>query len=422
MAVDTPATVAILGAGPIGLEAGLYARYLGYDVVILEQHDVAAHVRAWGHVRMFSPFAEVRSTLGIAALQAQDPDYHPPELDLRLTGHQWRDQYLLPLSQTDLIADHLQTRTRVVAVGRQRLLRHDPADAAARAADRFRILVERDDASNDHIAADIVVDCTGVFGQPLSCGAGGVAARGEAAVRPRIAYRVPDVLGAERAAYAGRRVLVVGTTLSAAGTVIALTKLALRVPETRVTWSVHRPVEEYQDGPLAVVDDDVLPDRHRLARAVNALAAPAAPEIDLRPGTVIDAVAFDEATAEFQVWFAGQSEAERFDRLVVAVGHRPDRSLYEELRVDEAPQTGGPAGPAASQWPTAHAAPAAPRPHAAARLVTPEPNFYVLGAKSHGRNPAFLMTAGYRQIRDLFGLIGGRAELDLYATAAKLAR
>ena len=32
------------------------------------------------------------------------------------------------------------------------------------------------------------------------------------------------------------------------------------------------------------------------------------------------------------------------------------------------------------------------------------------------------MTDGFRQIRDLFGIIGGRPELDLYATAEKLAR
>ena len=34
MALDTPASIAVLGAGPIGLEAALYARFLGYDVQI----------------------------------------------------------------------------------------------------------------------------------------------------------------------------------------------------------------------------------------------------------------------------------------------------------------------------------------------------------------------------------------------------
>ena len=37
MAVDTPAKIAILGAGPIGLEAALYDRYLGYEVDVFER-------------------------------------------------------------------------------------------------------------------------------------------------------------------------------------------------------------------------------------------------------------------------------------------------------------------------------------------------------------------------------------------------
>jgi hypothetical protein len=49
-------------------------------------------------------------------------------------------------------------------------------------------------------------------------------------------------------------------------------------------------------------------------------------------------------------------------------------------------------------------------------LLNPEPNYYVLGAKSYGRNSKFLIQRGLEQIRDLFGIIGGRAELDLYKT------
>ncbi len=45
MAVDTPATIAVIGAGPIGLEAALYARFLGYDVRIYERDAVARSLR-----------------------------------------------------------------------------------------------------------------------------------------------------------------------------------------------------------------------------------------------------------------------------------------------------------------------------------------------------------------------------------------
>ena len=35
MMLDTPATIAITGNGPIGLEAALYARFLGYQVILV---------------------------------------------------------------------------------------------------------------------------------------------------------------------------------------------------------------------------------------------------------------------------------------------------------------------------------------------------------------------------------------------------
>ena len=93
MAVDTPARIAVLGAGPIGLEAALYARFLGYDVNIYERGNVADNILRWGHVRMFSPFGMNRSTLGLAALRAQDESYQPPGDEEFLTGLEYLDRY-----------------------------------------------------------------------------------------------------------------------------------------------------------------------------------------------------------------------------------------------------------------------------------------------------------------------------------------
>ncbi|MEX0711597.1 MAG: NAD-binding protein, partial [Pirellulales bacterium] len=73
MAIDTPARIAVLGAGPIGLEAALYGRYLGYDVDVYERGGVARNLLDWGHVRLFTPFGGNRTALALAALAAQDP-------------------------------------------------------------------------------------------------------------------------------------------------------------------------------------------------------------------------------------------------------------------------------------------------------------------------------------------------------------
>ena len=45
MMVDTPATIAVLGAGPIGLEAALYGRFLGYAVNVYERGRVGDNLR-----------------------------------------------------------------------------------------------------------------------------------------------------------------------------------------------------------------------------------------------------------------------------------------------------------------------------------------------------------------------------------------
>ena len=51
-------------------------------------------------------------------------------------------------------------------------------------------------------------------------------------------------------------------------------------------------------------------------------------------------------------------------------------------------------------------------------LLNPEPDFYVLGAKSYGRDSRFLISVGLDQIRELFTIIGDRPDLNLYATAS----
>ena len=53
---------------------------------------------------------------------------------------------------------------------------------------------------------------------------------------------------------------------------------------------------------------------------------------------------------------------------------------------------------------------------AADTLCCPEPNFFILGAKSYGRNSNFLYSTGLKQIRQLFAMLGEREDLDLYTT------
>ena len=184
MAVELPETIAILGAGPIGLAAALYGRFLGYDVTIYELGRVAENMLRWGHVQLFSPFGMNRSPLGIAAIEAQNPSWQPPADDVLLSGRQYVEQYLLPLAQTDLLRGHLRERTMVIAVGREDCLKADLVGDEDRAQRPFRILLRRLDASPGEEAgqvelADIVIDTTGTYGNHNTFGAAGIPALGE---------------------------------------------------------------------------------------------------------------------------------------------------------------------------------------------------------------------------------------------------
>jgi thioredoxin reductase len=413
MAVDTPARIAILGAGPIGLEAALYARFLGYDVDIYDRGRVCEHIRRWAHVRMFSPFGLNASPLGIAALVAQEPTWRAPAADALLTGGEFLEQYLLPLAASDLIEDYLHLETEVLAVAKTEALKGELFQQEERGDEDFRLLL-RDKAGVERYAeADVVIDATGVFGQPNSLGAGGLPALGERELASEMERGLPDVHGTDRVRFAEKHVAVIGDGFSAATNVIALTELAKRYRQTRITWITR--YSGHGEGPMRRIANDPLAERDRVAITANALAN--SDQVTWLPERVVSSVNRSNDGGAWTLQLAGSAVQElSVDQVIANVGCHPDNAIYRELQIDECPATGGPAR--LSSVLTAQGAVdclsvTAGGPEA---LLTSEPNFYVLGAKSYGRRSNFLLLNGIRQVRDLFKIIGDRDSLDLYKT------
>ena len=412
---DYSPRIVILGAGPIGLEAALYARYLGYDVAVIEREHVASNVRQWGHVRMFSPFAMNRSSLGVAALRAQSEDMSLPADDVLLTGEEFATQYLIPLSQSDLLSGCIHEQVEVLRVGRDGILKTDPQPGTEldRAEFRFRVLVRLASGEEDVIDADAVIDTTGVFNQPNFLGHGGTPAVGELACREHIESQVPDVLGSARAKFEDKRVLVIGSGYSAATNIVALAELA-KTSGTNVTWITRR--ESAGAGPIPITDTDSLPARSELAKAANAAA------VEKFDQTSILKIERDAESGQFAVTLGGKANGEqKFDAVIANVGFRPNDAIYSELQVECCPKTQAPMG--VSQWlaelgqidATEQSSPGAEH------LIQREPNFFILGSKSFGRNSNFLLSLGLEQIRDAFTVIAGRDDLDLYKTMESMA-
>ncbi len=105
MLLDTPATIAIHGSGPIGLEAALYARFLGYHVILVDKRSPAEILSADPPVKLDLELSELSSTLGRAALAAHDPEQTIALDNPILSLPQWHTTYLGPLSETDLLVD-----------------------------------------------------------------------------------------------------------------------------------------------------------------------------------------------------------------------------------------------------------------------------------------------------------------------------
>ena len=79
--LDPPGSIAVVGAGVLGIEAALYGRFLGYDVTIIEAVAVAHAMRDLQSLPLPMLPDRCLSPLAVAALQAQRS--HPSEGDNR---------------------------------------------------------------------------------------------------------------------------------------------------------------------------------------------------------------------------------------------------------------------------------------------------------------------------------------------------
>jgi hypothetical protein len=88
------------------------------------------------------------------------------------------------------------------------------------------------------------------------------------------------------------------------------------------------------------------------------------------------------------------------DEIVVATGLRPNLEMLRELRLSLDEIVESPAALAQLIDPNVHSCGSVP-PHGAEELKHPEADFFVVGMKSYGRAPTFLLRTGYEQVRSV---------------------
>lgn len=373
----------VIGAGPIGIEAGLLGLELGLDVTVLERGGIGASLLAWGPTRFFSPVGMNVGPCGKRVLGDALPD-----ATALLTGPEHVEKVLRPIVERSGLRTRLHTGCRVFSVGRARMIRGDMPRHPIRAERPFRVLYEDPNGVEIAIEADLVLDATGVSGTPTSIGAGGTPAIGERSAR-RAFIRQLGAIESRLPELKGRRMLLVGHGHSAANALGVLARAVELSPRTQVTWAVR----SANTRPCTELATDPLPERKAVVARANGLAEcpPAWLKVERRAQVEMTR----ETPDGIEVQLVG-GRGGTFDFVLGFTGHRPDLSFLSELALDLSPISEGTLG--------IHRALAcvtdclsAPR-LTAEDLASGEPGFSLVGAKSYGRMSNFLLSTGHEAL------------------------
>lgn len=331
----------IVGAGPVGLYAAWRLRG-AYDVEILERGQIGCNVDSWNWVTLFSD-----NSLNV-------PKDVPIDVEgSYLTGKEFLERYLEPLAEL-LKSENVQIRTgcKVLRIsrGRKRKMKRGG---------RFAVVVVEDEEERvqDY---DLVVDCSGTYGNGIPLCVPGESRAENEKFLTRI---IPEKTG--------NLSVVIGSGYSA---ITTLKQILIDENKPEVIW-----VTDKVD--FHVEEDDPLPQRKSLLEFANTLKHNQRVIVKNR----VDL----------------QHEKENgVDHVYSLIGYKPDQSVYDELQVHSCYATDGPIKLAATLIGGGGDCMTQPAP-GEATLENPEPDFYILGMKSYGRNSTFLMRVGYEQVDTL---------------------
>ena len=409
--MESKLPVAVIGAGPVGLAAASHLLARGIEPLVLEAGaEPASSIRAWSHVRLFSPRSYNIDKAAARLLEATG--WNSPDPEAYPTGGELIDRYLHPLAARTALREHVRTSSRVIDVSR---VGFDKVKTDGRDQAPFEVRY-RNGAGVKSMLARAVIDASGTWQSPNPAGANGLKAIGEDLTASRIAYGMPDVLGRERSRYEGRTVAVLGAGHSAAGTLLDLVQLRRASPATRITWIIRGddPSKSFGGG-----RNDELTARGQLGSELA--DAVAAGSLDVFAGFRVSHLSEMESGLRIGAGSACCGRNVVVDQLIVATGFRPDLDFLRELRLSLDPALECPPVLAPLIDPNVHSC-GTVRPHGARELAHPEPGLYVAGIKSYGRAPTFLMATGYEQVRSIAAELAGdheaarRVELDLPET------
>lgn len=408
--MTTTLPVAIIGGGPAGLAAAAHLVQYGQPFMLFESGSaLGSHFLEYGKVRLFSTW---RYNMDAASKKLfQQYGVPIPDPDVLPTAHDIARQYLQPLGELPELKPFIHLNSRVIHLQRQGL---DKMKTADRINKPFVLLIEDKTGARRTVQARAVIDAAGTWETPNPVTSGG-AIELEAGL---IEHGIPAVLGADQLKFQSKRVAVIGSGHSAFNSLLDLVHLKENFPATDITWVIRKTLpEEALGGGKA----DQLPERGALGLRIKALLEQGL--IDMQASTIIQSA---EVYGKQQILITAEQngqwiELDPFDQVIANTGSRPNFDYLREVRYDIDPILESVPALAPLIDPNVHSC-GTVRAHGERELRQPEKDFYIIGAKSYGRAPTFLMTTGFEQARSVVAYLSGdyeaaeRVELQLPET------
>ncbi|MFZ3590557.1 NAD(P)-binding domain-containing protein [Bacillus sp. DJP31] len=388
--------VAIIGGGPVGLAAAAHLVKKGESFIIFESGEkVGASVLEWGHVRMFSPWQYNMDKVARELLEASG--WKSPNGELLPTGLELVKEYLLPLSQLPQIQNQILLQAKVVGITRKGI---DKLKTINRDQLPFQIYVEVGEETKV-FEAKAIIDASGTWRSPNPTLSNGLWTKAERNLQDKIYYGIPNI-PEMKDRYVNKTIMVVGSGHSAINALLDVASLKDTYPATTIYWVLRKTnVASVYGGQ----ENDQLPARGELGIRIQRL-------VESENIKVITPFYIEQLKMNGdKVTVIGELEGEEVsfhdvDEIIVSTGFRPDTSFSSEVRIslDDSVESVKALAPLID--PNVHSC-GTVRPHGEAELRQPEKDFYIVGMKSYGRAPTFLLATGYEQVRSVVAYMTG---------------
>jgi thioredoxin reductase len=389
--------IAIIGAGPVGLATAAHLITKGEKFVLFESGEtVGSSILEWGHVRMFSPW-EYNMDKSAKALLEQTAWVSPNSDDIP-NGDELVNKYLIPLSQLPIMQENLVLNAKVVGVAKKGLDKLKTSDREERP---FQIYVEVNEELQVY-EAKAVIDASGTWKNPNPMLSNGLWMKTEKNLKDKIYYGIPNVLGDLKEKFANKTVMVVGSGHSAINVMLELARLKEQYTDTTIYWVLRK---SHVSAVYGGQERDGLPARGELGIRIQKLVE--SEMINVFTPFHISEVNSAGETMVVKGQLNGEDlEISKIDKIIVSSGFRPDTSFINEVRIslDSAVESVEALAPLID--PNIHSC-GTVRPHGEAELKQPEKGFYIVGMKSYGRAPTFLLATGYEQVRSVVAYLTG---------------